>query len=113
MVGTTMSDFLETDCRFTFQGQTFEASGAYVAPDSLVAYPGADGVLTDWRGRPIGRWYASSSWQVHSWQGPRMYAIRAEVNGRHYYGRGFGEGMILRARRVASELRAERAPDGN
>lgn len=99
--------FVETDCTIEHDGRTFESGGAFVSDTHLVAYPGADGVLNDWHGNPIGTWRAVSSWRVDSYIGTRMYAMRASVDGATYHGRGFGKGCILRGRRIASELREE------
>ena len=49
-----MTTYIETDCTFTHEGRTFEAGGAVVTPDHIIAYPGANGVLTDWHGSAIG-----------------------------------------------------------
>lgn len=96
--------YVETDCTITHEGRTFEAGGAFVSETHLTAYPAANGVLQTWHGTPIGTWRAVSSWSIDSYMGSRMYAIRATVNGANYYGRGFGEGCILNARRYAKEL---------
>ena len=95
--------YVEKDCTITHEGRTYESGGAFVSDAHLVAYPAADGVLTDWHGNPIGTWRTVSSWRVNSWQGERMYAMRATVDGATYHGRGFGVGMVLRARRIAAE----------
>lgn len=102
-VGGVMTTYIETDCIVEHEGRSFEAGGAIVTPDVIVAYPSKDGVLTDWRGKPLGTWRATRSWRVRSYMGSRMYQISATVNGAHYTGRGFGEGMSFNGRRVASE----------
>jgi len=100
-----MTTYVETNCVIEHEGHSFEAGGAVVTETHLVAYPADNGILTDWHGRVIGTWREVSSWRIDSWQGDRMYAIRATVDGKTYHGRGFGSGMILRARRVAAELK--------
>lgn len=97
--------FVETDCTITHEERSYESGGAFVSDTHLTAYPGANGVLTTWHGTPIGTWRAVSSWRAASYMGTHMYAIRATVDGATYHGRGFGEGMVLRAKRIASELR--------
>ncbi len=71
-----------------------------VTEDRIVAYPGPDGILNDWHGRPIGRWRSVCSWSVRSYVGSRMHSIRATVDRIVYRGRGFGEGMLFRGKRV-------------
>lgn len=115
-----METWTETDCTFEHEGRKFSAGGSHVDPVYLIAYPARDpqeniaawrhdasGPLHDWHGNVIGTWRATRSWPVRSWIGSRMYQIYATVDRRTYTGRGFGVGMILRARRIASEMRAE------
>lgn len=94
--------YIEADCIFRHDGRDFEAGGAVVLPDSIIAYPGPDGVLQDWHGNVLGTWRATSSWPVRSYIGSRMYQIEARVAGVVYTGRGFGVGMIYRGKRKAS-----------
>jgi hypothetical protein len=100
-----MKRYIEKDCVFTHNGKPFESGGAIVTDDAIIAYPTAGGVLKDWHGRTLGTWRATSSWRVRSHMGTRMYQIVATVDGRNYTGRGFGEEMIYRGRRVARERR--------
>ena len=94
--------FVETDCTFDFQGRSFESGGAFCDGARIVAYPGKDGILNDWHGRPIGRWRATSTWRTpSSFVSPTMSSIVATVDGTVYVGRGAGEGMIFRGRRKA------------
>ena len=99
--------YVEENCTIEHEGRTYESGGAFVSDTNLVAYPAAGGVLTTWHGTPIGTWRAVSSWRVDSYMGTRMYAIRATVDGATYHGRGFGEGCILRGKRIAAELRED------
>ena len=94
-----MMEYVEADCVFVHEGRSFEAGGAVVTPDLVLAYPGAGGVLADWHGEKLGTWRAVASWPVRSYMGSRMYQIEARVNGTTYTGRGFGEGMIYKGRR--------------
>ena len=59
--------YVETDCAVTFEGRTFEAGGAVVCQDWVVAYPGSGGVLQDWHGRPLGTWREVASWRLPRW----------------------------------------------
>lgn len=97
--------YVERDCVFNFQGRSFEAGGAVVTPDYLIAYPDKDGVLKDWHGKAIGTWRTISARRAiffgrYSWQGSHFYYMRAKVNGREYSLRGFGEGMIAKGKAV-------------
>lgn len=94
-----MEPYIEQDCTFEHEGRKFTAGGAVVFDTALIAYPGANGILNDWHGKPLGAWRALSSWRVNSYIGSRMYSIECRVNGIRYVGRGFGEGMSLRAKR--------------
>lgn len=91
--------YIERDCTIEHEGRKFEAGGAVVTNDVLIAYPRENGILGDWHGEPIGTWRVLSSWRVNSYIGSRMYSIEARVNGVRYVGRGFGLGMSLRAKR--------------
>jgi hypothetical protein len=93
------ASYIERDCIFEHDGRKFESGGAIVTDLFIVAYPATQGRLNDWHGNEIGTWRVLSSWRVRSWIGERMYSIEARVNGVRYVGRGFGEGMSLRAKR--------------
>ena len=93
--------YVETDCTIEHEGRTFEAGGAIVTPDRILAYPGEGGVLTDWHGRQLGTWREVARWRVHSWIGSHMCQIEARVDGVTYTGRGFGVGCIYRGKRKA------------
>ena len=94
---------IELDCIFEHEGRKFEAGGAVVTPDYLVAYPAADGRLNDWHGNEIGRYTVVSSrravffGRMSHW-GERFYYMRAIVDGQVYSIRGFGVGMIARGK---------------
>jgi hypothetical protein len=98
--------YVETDCTVTHEGRTFEAGGAVVTPDRIIAYPAADGILTDWHGRQLGTWRSVSSWRLAQWSpigGWIMHQIEAVVDGVTYTGRGFGQGCLYRGRRKAGQ----------
>ena len=102
----TATIYTEADCTFEHGGRTFEAGGAYVDDRFLIAYPGKGGILNNWHGERMGTWHATSSWRVDSYIGSRMCQIVATLDdGRTYTGRGFGEGMSFRGRRIASQRR--------
>jgi hypothetical protein len=94
-----ITSFVQQDCSIEHEGRTFTVGGAVVTEQWLIAYPSANGVLKDWHGEPLGTWRTLSSWRVRSYIGSRMYSIECRVNGVRYIGRGFGEGMSLRAKR--------------
>jgi hypothetical protein len=95
--------YVETDCTFEIQGRTFEAGGAVVTPNYIVAYPAKNNALHDWHGNRIGHWYSVASWPVNSYMGERMHQIEADVKGVTYTGRGFGENMIYKGKRKAGQ----------
>ena len=102
----TATTYTETDCAFTHDGRTYEAAGAHVDDQFIIAYPGKGGILASWHGERMGTWRATSSWRVRSYIGTRMYQIVAILDdGRIYTGRGFGEGCIFRGERIASQRR--------
>jgi hypothetical protein len=95
--------FIEQDCTFYHDGKPYTAGGAIVTPDRIAAYPGDNGVLTDWHGRQIGTYRI-----VATWRNPRgifsdtMHQIEATVDGIRYTGRGAGKGMLYRGKRKAA-----------
>lgn len=97
---------VERDCVFEHQGRKFESGGAFVSPDFLIAYPGANGVLNDWHGRQIGTYQVISSRPAvffghRSFMADRYFYMRAKLtSGETYSLRGFGEGMIARGKRT-------------
>lgn len=96
-------NYLERDCTFTHEGKTFEAGGAVVTPERIIAYPLSKGILGDWHGSPIGRWRIIAQWKTpRSWMSSTMYQIEATVDGITYTGRGAGVGMIYKGKRKAS-----------
>ena len=76
-------------------------------PEHVAAYVGKGGQhVTTWAGDPLGVARVLSSWPVRSYVGSRMRQYCVCINGANYTGRGFGEGMLVMLRRVASERRA-------
>jgi hypothetical protein len=92
--------YVETDCVFEVEGHKYEADGAVVTPDRIVAYPGENGRLNDWHGNPIGTYRIVSTWRTpRSYVSSTMHQIEATVNGIVYTGRGAGTGMIYTGKR--------------
>jgi len=110
--------YIEKDCSVSHDGHEFSAGGAIVTPDYVAAYVGkkiGDGVgcdrfsstsrreLTDWHGKVIGTCYISSTWKTpRSYVSSTMHQIYALVDGIKYTGRGAGEGMLFRGKKVKS-----------
>src|SRR5262245_10359732 len=95
--------YTETDCTFEFNGQTFEAGGAVVTPERIVAYLDGGCLLTDWHGKVIGSYRVTSSWATpRSYVSSRQYQIEAVVDGVTYTGRSAGVGMIVKGKRKAT-----------
>lgn len=91
--------YVETDCTITHEGRTYESGGAFITPERAVVYTSNNvgghlapyGELTDWHGKKMGTFERVSVWR----QGDGvMYAITADIEGRTYYGRTQGAGMI-------------------
>src|ERR1700691_1873235 len=94
--------FIERDCVIEHEGRSYEASGAIVSPECIVAYLGRDNVLTDWHGNSLGTYRVTSTWRTpRSYVSTTMSQVRAIVNGVTYTGRSAGQGMIYCGRRVA------------
>jgi hypothetical protein len=77
-------------------------------PERLSAYIGSDDtsrpLVTVWTGLPIGR--ATCLGRVSGrFQHTRVFAYRARINGREFYGRGQGEGMFINLRETAESKR--------
>jgi hypothetical protein len=116
------------------EGHSFSSGGAYVSDDRLIAYLG-DGEVTipahierwnrrtihvperkgrtgdvkTWSDIVIGRYLITKTWRTpdrsgNDWHDMAQVRIRLH-DGRHYNGRSQGPGMIVRAKRVASERR--------
>jgi len=54
-------------------------------------------VVKSWDGDTLAYLRIRSSWRVDSWVNSRMYSYQGcDHIGRHYFGRGFGNGMLVR-----------------
>ncbi len=96
--------YIERDCVFRFQNKDFEAGGAVITPERLIAYPRANGVLGDRHGNPIGTWRVVSTWRTpRSFVSSTMRQIETTVNGVLYTGRGAGVSMIYKGKRKARQ----------
>ena len=98
-----MTTFIERKCLVTHNGRKFEAGGAVITPEYLIAYPDDGGVLRDWHGKEIGTYAFQTSRPAvffgrRSWVGNTFYTMCAWVNGKTYTLRGFGVGMIAKGR---------------
>ena len=97
--------YVEKDCIFEFQGNTFENGGAVQTETHLVGYPDKEGNLWNWHGsKLLGSYRVVSSWRVFSFVGSTMYQIEVKtVDGVFYTGRGFGAGMSYKGKRKAKQ----------
>jgi hypothetical protein len=104
------SEYITTDTgarvevsTFASQGRSFTALGSVVDHEKgiVTGYPKGD-VLNSWDNKPIGTCRIVSRFRMARWSfagGWYMYCYRAVVDGQPYYGRGLGDGMILRLRK--------------
>lgn len=87
---------------FVHEGREFTAGGAYVSDTHAIGYPTVEagaGELRAWDGSVLGTCRVTgTSWAPGRYGGSRLYAYRATINGRDYYGRGSGKGCILKLR---------------
>ena len=99
-------EYIERNCIIEHQGHKFEAGGAVVTPDYIVAYIGSRGddgkrQLTDWHGKVIGTCRITSTWRTpRSFVSSTMSQVYAVVDGVTYTGRSAGEVMIFKGRKV-------------
>jgi hypothetical protein len=61
--------------------------------------------VTVWTGLQIGYATRGRGWRVNSHFGTHMFPFYARINGREYYGRGFGSGMCINLRETAASKR--------
>jgi hypothetical protein len=87
--------FVEQNCTIEHNGRTFEAGGAVITENRIVAYLGKNGVLTDWRGNAIGSYRIVSTWVTSRSYRTEMNAVHARVDGKLFKGRSAGEGMVF------------------
>jgi hypothetical protein len=92
--------YIEKDCTVTHKGRSFEAGGAVVTPNHIVAYLAKDGALTDWHGKPLGTYRIVATWRTpRSYVSTTMHAVHARVDGVVYKGRSAGVGMVFCGKR--------------
>jgi len=91
--------YVERDCVVEHGGRRFEAGGAVVTPEHIVAYLGHNGELVDWHGRRLGTYRVTASWRIHSYMSDTMCQVESLVNGVAYTGRSGGVGLMYRGRR--------------
>ncbi|MEM9356053.1 MAG: hypothetical protein AAGB04_07565 [Pseudomonadota bacterium] len=91
--------YVESECVVEHEGQRFEAGGAVVTPERIIAYLGKNGKLHDWHGRELGTYRITSSWRIHSYMTNTMNQVEAVVQGVTYTGRSGGVGLVYRGRR--------------
>lgn len=97
-----MPTYVETGCTITHEGRTFEAGGAVVTPDYVIAYLSLDGTryhITDWHGQHLANARITATWRTpHSWLSDTMHQVEATIDGITYTGRSGGAGLIWRGR---------------
>jgi len=91
---------VEPDCAITFHGRKYEANGAVVRPQWIIAYMATDmSGITDWHGNRLGDATIKTSWATPtSYISERCYQVEATVNGITYTGRTGGGGMIYKGK---------------
>lgn len=92
---------------FVFKGKPFTALGSVVDHENgiVAGYPKGN-VLQTCDGKPLGTCRIVSTFKMARWSpmgGWYMACYRAIIDGKHYYGRGFGDGMLLRLRKCAEK----------
>ena len=108
-----MQTFVETDCTFEHNGHTFTANGAAIYGDRIVCYAKApDGpqptrqwvpkrgwTFTDWHGNKLGDGFVTSHWCLPGLFGTQILSFSVTLtDGRRYYCRGQGDGMVATGR---------------
>ena len=101
--------FIETGCTVELQGVNFSANGAWQVGDKIACYakgpadrpetrewtPLSGWTFTDWKGNQIGTGRVNSTWRVGPYR-TKMYSFLIRLpDGRQFYGRGQGDGMIV------------------
>ncbi len=97
-------NYIEKDCTVTHKDRTFEAGGAVVTPDYIVAYLAKDGVLKDWHGKVLGSYKITATWKTpRSFISSEQHQVTAYVCGVRYTGRSGGIGLSYRGKRIAKQ----------
>jgi hypothetical protein len=96
---------------FLFEDKPFTAMGSVVDHENgiVVGYPNGEKLQTC-DGKVIGTCQIVSTFRMTRWSfvgGWYMQCYRAVVDGKNYYGRGFGDGMLLRLRCSRSSRKKE------
>lgn len=109
-----MTAFVETGCTIEHAGRTFEAGGAFVSDDRIICYakeptdrpetkdwtPLSGWTFTDWKGNQIAAGAVTSTWRVGPYH-TKMYSFIIRMpDGRIFYGRGQGSGMVVTGKRA-------------
>ena len=107
-------------CNNTIRGEVEQYELLNNPPEELIAYigtgnkngMGCDRIMgqtypiTVWTGLPIGYATKSSSWRVDSYISSHMHQFYAQIAGREYTGRSFGEGMYIRLKETAASKKS-------
>lgn len=92
-------NYREKNCVFEHGGMKFEAGGAAVVGNEIIAYLGKNHELTTWKGKKIGTYRIVSTWKTpNSYVSSTMHQVEATVKGRVYTGRSAGVGMSFRGK---------------
>lgn len=109
---------VEQNCIIEHNGQNYEAMGAIVSPERLIAYIGKPlrnnyygepettenfkyphYEVTDWHGNRIGKCQVTSRWLTGRLFRTMMFSVIITLdNGLFYKGRTQGQGMIVKAK---------------
>jgi hypothetical protein len=95
----------ETDCRIEFQGKSFTACGSMMSQDGnlVMAYVGRilgpmRAEITKWNGEVIT--IARITGTAKGFHRTKLLCVSCSIDGSTYYGRGLGEGMLIRLRKA-------------
>ena len=101
--GESVTVLVETDCKFTFEGQTFESGGAAITPNFAIGYMSDDMTrVKSWYGQDLGSARVVASWKTpRSYVSSRYYQVECTISGVRYTGRTAGGGMLWKGKRKA------------
>lgn len=91
-------------------GHEYTSGGGFVADDRLIAYLGDNNSVTTWHGTTIGSYTITKSWRVRTphFDSYEMHQVYIRLtDGRQYQGRSQGPGMVVTAKRVASDRKVQ------